>query len=138
MARILALDFGLKRTGLAVTDPLKIIATSLATVETQSIFQYLQEYLLREEVECLVVGDPRHLDNTPVAISVDIDRFIGLFSQKYPAIPVKRVDERFTSKIAKQTILAVGKNRKARKDKSLVDRVSAVIILQSYLEDIQK
>lgn len=138
MARILALDFGLKRTGIAVTDPLQIIATSLETIQTPELFDYLRKYFLQEKVECLVVGEPRNLNNTRVGISDDIDRFIVKFIQEYPAIPVKRIDERFTSKIAQQTILAAGKNKKARRDKSIVDRISAVIILQSYLENIQK
>ncbi len=138
MARILALDFGLKRTGIAVTDPLQIIATSLETIQTPELFDYLRKYFLQEKVECLVVGEPRNLNNTRVGISDDIDRFIAKFIQEYPAIPVKRIDERFTSKIAQQTILAAGKNKKARRDKSIVDRISAVIILQSYLENIQK
>jgi len=138
LARILALDFGLKRTGIAVTDPLQIIATSLETIQTPELFDYLRKYFLQEKVECLVVGEPRNLNNTRVGISDDIDRFIAKFIQEYPAIPVKRIDERFTSKIAQQTILAAGKNKKARRDKSIVDRISAVIILQSYLENIQK
>lgn len=138
MARILALDFGLKRTGIAVTDPLQIIATSLETIQTPELFDYLRKYFLQEKVECLVVGEPRNLNNTRVGISDDIDRFVAKFIQEYPAIPVKRIDERFTSKIAQQTILAAGKNKKARRDKSIVDRISAVIILQSYLENIQK
>ena len=138
MARILALDYGLKRTGIAVTDPLQIIATSLETIQTPELFNYLKKYFLREKVECLVVGEPRNLNNTRVGISDEIDRFILRFVQEFPAIPVKRIDERFTSKIAQQTILAAGKNKKARRDKSIVDRISAVIILQSYLENIQK
>ncbi len=138
MARILALDFGLKRTGVAVTDPLQIIATSLETIQTPQLFDFLKSYFLKEQVECLVVGEPRNLDNTRVGISDDIDRFISKFILEYPTIPVKRIDERFTSKIAQQTILASGKNKKARRDKAMVDRISAVIILQSYLEHIQK
>ncbi len=138
MARILALDYGLKRTGIAVTDPLQIIATSLETIQTPELFDYLKKYFLREKVECLVVGEPRNLNNTRVGISDEIDRFILRFVQEFPAIPVKRIDERFTSKIAQQTILAAGKNKKARRDKSIVDRISAVIILQSYLVNIQK
>lgn len=138
MARILALDFGLKRTGIAVTDPLQIIATSLETIQTPELFDYLKKYFLQEKVECLVVGEPKNLNNTRVAISDDIDRFIARFMQEFPAIPVKRIDERFTSKIAQRTILTAGKNKKARRDKSMVDRISAVIILQSYLENIQK
>ena len=138
MARILALDYGLKRTGIAVTDPLQMIANAHDTVETRQLFTYLEAYFHHEEVECMVVGEPKNMDNTPSEISGEINRFIRAFEQKFPAIPVKRVDERFTSKIAQQTILAAGKNKKARRDKSMVDKVSAVIILQSYLQTIQK
>lgn len=138
MARILALDYGLKRTGIAVTDPLQIIATGLDTIESRQLFSFLSDYFLHEQVECVVIGEPKNLDNTPSEISVDINRFIILFQQKYPAIPVKRIDERFTSRIAMQTILAAGKNKKARRDKAMVDKVSAVIILQSYLSSVQK
>lgn len=138
MARILALDYGLKRTGIAVTDPLQIIATGLDTIESKQLFSFLTDYFLREQVECVVIGEPKNLDNTPSEISVDINRFIALFQQKFPLIPVKRMDERFTSRIAMQIILAAGKNRKARRDKAMVDKVSAVIILQSYLSSFQK
>ncbi len=138
MARILALDYGVKRTGVAVTDPLQIIATGLNTVETKQLFGFLRDYFMQEKVECLVIGEPKNLDNTPSEISADINRFITLFKEKYPAIAVKRVDERFTSVLAQQAILAAGKNKKARRDKAMVDKVSAVIILQSYLSSVQK
>ena len=136
MGRILAVDFGLKRTGIAVTDPLKIIANPLDTVETHQLMSYLQQYFQKEPVECLVIGDPKNLDNTPAQISGAVHQFTLAFQEKFPGIPVKKVDERFTSKIAQQTILAAGKNKKARRDKSLVDKISAVIILQSYLETL--
>lgn len=132
------MDYGLKRTGIAVTDPLQIIATGLDTVESKQLFSFLSDYFLREQVECVVIGEPKNLDNTPSEISIDINRFIAIFQQKYPAIQVKRMDERFTSRIAMQTILAAGKNKKARRDKAMVDKVSAVIILQSYLSSFQK
>lgn len=132
------MDYGLKRTGIAVTDPLQIIATGLDTVESKQLFSFLSDYFLREQVECVVIGEPKNLDNTPSEISADINRFIAIFQQKYPAIQVKRMDERFTSRIAMQTILAAGKNKKARRDKAMVDKVSAVIILQSYLSSFQK
>jgi putative Holliday junction resolvase len=132
----MAIDYGLKRTGVAVTDPLKIIANPLDTVETPLLMNYLQKYFLNEPVECLVVGDPKNLDNTPAQISNEINQFVEVFKKRFPLIPVKRIDERFTSKIARQTILAAGKNKKSRMDKSLVDKISAVIILQSYLETI--
>ncbi len=136
LARILALDYGLKRTGLAVTDPFHIIANPLDTVETDKLQEYLKKYFQKEPVECLVVGEPKNLDNTPVQISDAINRFINDFKKIHPQITVARIDESFTSKIAQQTILATGKNKKARRDKSLVDKISAVIILQSYLDTI--
>lgn len=132
------MDYGLKRTGIAVTDPLQIIATSLETIETPGIFSFLTRYFHNEKVVCVVIGEPRNLDNSPSEITGHINKFITVFRQKFPDMPVKRIDERFTSSIAKQTILAAGKNKKARKDKSMVDKVSAVIILQSYLDSIQK
>ena len=136
MGRILAIDYGLKRTGIAVTDPLKIIANPLETVETHLLMKFLEQYFQREVVDCIVVGDPKNLDNTPAQISNAVNQFVIEFQKKFPNIAVKRTDERFTSKIAKQTILASGVNKKTRRDKSLVDKISAVIILQSYLETI--
>jgi putative Holliday junction resolvase len=105
-------------------------------VETDKLQEYLKKYFQKEPVECLVVGEPKNLDNTPVQISDAINRFINDFKKIHPQITVARIDERFTSKIAQQTILATGKNKKARRDKSLVDKISAVIILQSYLDTI--
>ena len=136
MGRILAIDYGLKRTGIAVTDPLKIIANPLETVETHLLMKFLEQYFQREVVDCIVVGDPKNLDNTPAQISNAVNQFVIELQKKFPNIAMKRTDERFTSKIAKQTILASGVNKKTRRDKSLVDKISAVIILQSYLETI--
>lgn len=136
MGRILAIDYGRRRTGVAVTDPLKIIANPLDTVETEKLMDFLIGYLKKEEVECIIVGDPKKLDNTPGEISKDIDRFVTQLNKIFPNIVVKKVDERFTSKIAQQVILDSGINKKARRNKALVDRISAVIILQSYLETV--
>ena len=136
LGRILAIDYGLKRTGIAVTDPLKIIANPLDTVETAHLMDFLWQYFLKEEVECVVFGDPKNLDNTPAQISADVNHFIEEFRKKFPSVAVKKVDERFSSKIAQQTILASGINKKARKNKALIDKISAVIILQSYLDSI--
>ncbi|MBA2422706.1 MAG: Holliday junction resolvase RuvX [Chitinophagales bacterium] len=138
MARILAIDYGAKRTGIAVSDPLKIIANPLETVETSKLPEYLKTYFEKETVECIVVGEPKNLDNSPVPVSREIDEFIRTFKRNHPHIMVARIDERFTSRIAQQAILISGKNKKARRDKSLVDKVSAVIILQSYLDTIIK
>ena len=126
------------RTGIAVTDPLKIIANPLETVPTDQLMEFLEKYFRLEEVECIVVGDPKNLDNTPAAISHKVNAFIDNLNEKFPAIPIKRIDERFTSKIATQVIIASGIRKKARRDKSLVDKISAVIILQSYLDTIQR
>ena len=132
----MAIDYGLKRTGVAVTDPLKIIANPLETVASNELLSFLAAYMRKEEVECIVVGDPKNLDNTPAQISGEVNRMVETLRKTFPGITVKTIDERFTSKIAQQTILASGVNKKRRRDKSLVDKISAVIILQSFLETI--
>ena len=137
MARILAIDYGLKRTGIAVTDPLQIIATALQTVETSGLINFLEDYFKKEHVESVVVGEPKNMDNTPSEISKDVESFISELKKKFPDKRIIRVDERFTSKIAQQTILNSGLHKKARRDKSLLDKISAVVILQSYLASIQ-
>ena len=134
MARILAVDYGTKRVGLAVSDPLQIIATGLETVPTESLFTYLEQYLAEEEVETLVVGMPYHLDGNPAQIADQVEAFIKKFKKQCPGIPVETRDERFTSEDAKQIILKSGAKKKKRRDKSLVDKVAAVLILQDYME----
>lgn len=134
MARLIAIDYGTKRIGLAVTDPLRIIATALDTVPTSVFFEYLKKYLEKEEVECFIVGDPRNMDNTPSDISPMIVNFIKRLEKLYPQIPIKRVDERFTSKIAQQSMLLSGLKKSDRRKKEIVDKRSAVLILQSYME----
>ena len=134
MARILGIDYGLKRSGLAVTDPLQIIASPLETVPTNQLVQYLENYMKKEQVETMVVGEPKNLDGSPSQIAADVEEFILQLKKKFPAIPVRKIDERFTSKIAQQIILQSGKNKMARRDKSLLDKVSAALILQSYLD----
>jgi putative Holliday junction resolvase len=134
MARLIAIDYGTKRIGLAVTDPLRIIATALDTVPTSGFFEYLKKYLEKEEVECFIVGDPRNMDNTPSDISPMIVNFIKRLEKLYPQIPIKRVDERFTSKIAQQSMLLSGLKKSDRRKKEIVDKRSAVLILQSYME----
>lgn len=134
MPRVLAIDYGSKRVGLAVTDPLQIIATGLATVHSTEVISFLEKYCREEEVEKFVVGEPKKLDNTPSQSAEMIDNFVTHLHRKFPEIPVERIDERFTSVIAKQAILASGKKKKSRQDKSLVDTVSATLILQTYLE----
>jgi putative holliday junction resolvase len=134
MGRILAIDYGQKRTGLAVTDELRLIASALGTVPTMELIGYLKNYVLANAVDCFVVGEPRRMDNTPSDASRFIEPFIKQLAKAFPAIKVERVDERFTSLIAGRVILESGIGKKARRDKGLVDTVSATILLQSYME----
>ena len=136
MARILAIDYGTKRVGVAVTDPLGMIAGALATVETPRIFDFLSEYLTVNDCNRLVIGYPLTLRNEPAEVTREIDRFIERFASLYPYIEVIKYDERFTSKLAFDTILASGVGRRKRRDKAVIDRISATIILQNYLESI--
>jgi putative holliday junction resolvase len=138
MGRIIAIDWGQKRVGLAVTDELKIIATSLTTVPTGQVTDFLKDYLSKNVVECFVVGEPRQMDNSPSESAKFVESFIRKLNMDFPEIPVARMDERFTSKMASQAILDSGAKKKVRRDKSLVDTVSATIILQSYLEMHQR
>lgn len=133
MGRIIAIDYGHRRVGLAVSDEGRIIATALATVETKNIFEYLDDYLKKEIVDEFVVGLAKQMDNTLSESSVYIEPFVEALTKRYPDKKVFRVDERFTSKIATQTILLSGARKKQRRDKALVDTVSAVILLQSYM-----
>ncbi|MFN8437509.1 MAG: Holliday junction resolvase RuvX [Cytophagales bacterium] len=134
MPRILAIDYGLKRTGLAVTDPLQIIATALETVETRNLFNFLKEYIAKENVETIVMGFPKNLDNTDTHTTQVVKQKKVEIGKLFPDIKIVFEDERFTSKMAQATILQSGINKKGRKDKGLVDKVSATIILQSYME----
>lgn len=136
MARILAIDYGTKRVGVAVTDPLGMIAGALATVDTPRIFDFLNEYLKGNDCNRLVIGYPLTLRNEPAEVTREIDRFIERFASLYPYIEVIKYDERFTSKLAFDTILASGIGRRKRRDKAVIDRISATIILQNYLESI--
>jgi putative holliday junction resolvase len=134
MGRILAIDYGRKRVGLAVTDELQIIATPLTTVPAGKIIQFLKEFVGKNSVDCFVVGEPKQMDNQPSESAKYIEPFIRLLKQEFQNIPVERMDERFTSSIATQAILDAGMKKKARQNKSLVDTVSAVLILQSFME----
>ena len=134
MARILAIDFGQKRVGLAVTDELQIIATALTTIPAGEVLVFLKEYTSRNPVECFVVGEPKQMNNTASESSKYIEPFILRLKKEFPLIPIERIDERFTSMMATQAIRDSGAKKKVRMDKSLVDTVSAVIILQSFLE----
>lgn len=134
MARILALDFGKVRTGIAVTDELQIIASGLTTVNTKELFKFLDTYLTKEKIELFVIGEPKQMNNQPSESEVLIQPFIKKLTNKYPEIPIKRVDERFTSKMAFQTMIDSGLNKKQRRNKALVDEISATIILQTYMD----
>lgn len=133
MARIVAFDFGEKRTGIAVTDELQIIASGLTTVETKTIFSFLTEYLQNEEVELFVVGKPKQMNNTESESEQFIQPFIKKLNSTFPKIPVIRIDERFTSKMASQSMIESGLKKKHRQNKALIDEISATLILQSYL-----
>ena len=136
MGRIVAIDYGQKRVGLAVTDPLKIIANGLETIHSKDIFTYLDEYFKKEVVELVIIGYPMQMNNKPSQSVVYINDFIKKFIKKYPKMPIQQVDERFTSKMAFQAMIDGGLSKKKRADKALIDKVSATIILQSYLESI--
>jgi putative Holliday junction resolvase len=133
MARILAIDYGKVRTGIAVTDELQIIASGLTTVATEHLFSFLEEYVSTEHVELFLVGEPKQMDNTPSQSEALIIPFLVALEKKHPEIPIKRVDERFTSKMAFQTMIDSGLSKKKRQNKALVDEISATIILQTYL-----
>jgi len=133
MARILAIDYGLKRTGIAVTDPLKIIASSLTTVESARIFTFLEEYLKKESVELILIGDPRNLDGSPTGLTTDVQRIKGILQKKFPGIPVQSVDERYSSVMASRAMIDMGMKKSRRKEKGLVDQVAAAMMLQEYL-----
>lgn len=134
MARILSVDYGKKRTGIAVTDPLQIIAGGLATVATSQLMEWLRNYLAHEEVELIVVGEPKQPNGQPSENLPRVMAFVRKLEREFPLIPVKLYDERFTSVMAHQAMIDGGLRRKARQDKALVDEISATIILQSYLE----
>ena len=133
MARIMALDYGMKRTGIAVTDEMQIIASGLATVPTAELIPYLEKYFNEENVELVLVGEPKQMDNTASQSEGAILEFLKKFQEKFPQMEMKRVDERFTSKMAVRTMIDSGLKKKKRQDKALLDEISATIILQSYL-----
>ncbi|CAM1370618.1 Holliday junction resolvase RuvX [Tenacibaculum xiamenense] len=133
MGRILAIDYGKKRTGIAVTDELQIIASGLATVSTDELISFLKDYIQKENVELFVIGEPKRLNNTASESESLIIPFLQQLSKEIPTIPVQRVDERFTSKMAFQTMIDSGLKKKQRQNKALIDEISATIILQSYL-----
>jgi len=133
MGRILAIDFGKVRTGIAVTDEMQIIASGLTTVQTKELFSFLKGYLQKENVSLFLVGLPKQMNNTASESETLIKPFLKTLATQFPKTPMKRIDERFTSKMAFQTMIDGGMNKKQRQNKSLIDEISATIILQSYL-----
>lgn len=136
MARIMAIDFGRVRTGIAVTDPLRITAGGLDTIETPKLEPFLKEYFSREEVDTIVIGFPKTLHNEPAEVTKQITPFVNRLKKLFPDKKIELIDERFTSKMAFQTMIASGIGKKARQNKALIDKISATIILQSYLDQI--
>ena len=133
LGRIIALDFGKKRTGIAVTDELRIIASGLTTVATHELVPFLQKYIADEKVDVIIVGEPKQMDNTPSESEALIQPFLNRLAKVFPEMPVERQDERFTSKMAFQTMIDSGLKKNQRRNKALVDEISATIILQAYL-----
>jgi len=137
LGRILAIDFGAKRTGIAVTDELQLIASGLTTVPTEELLDFLKEYLTNENVEALVIGEPKQMNNLPSESEEAINHFIATLNKELPDLKVIRFDERFTSKMAVRTMVDSGLKKSKRRNKSLLDEISATIILQSYLSSIK-
>ncbi len=136
MSRILAIDYGGKRTGLAVTDPLKIIATGLETIDSKGLIPWLKNYFAKEEVELILIGLPKNWDESDTHGTPLVEAAIKKIKKEFPAIPLKTVDERYTSKMAKDAMLEMGMKKKDRRDKKNVDLIAATIILQEYLQSI--
>ncbi len=133
MARVLAIDFGKKRTGIAVTDELQIIASGLTTLNTNDLLSFLKEYTSKEKVDLFILGQPKQMDNSDSESEILMEPVIKKIKKIFPQIPLKRIDERFTSKMAFQTMIDSGMKKKQRRNKAMVDEISATIILQSYL-----
>lgn len=137
MGRLLAIDYGKKRTGIAVSDPLQIIANGLTTVETSTLFDFLKDYFERENVEKVIIGLPKQMNNQASENMPRIEQFVEKLKKLYPAMNIQYYDERFTSKMAQQAMIAGGVKKKQRQNKALVDEISATIILQSYMESVR-
>lgn len=133
MPRILSIDYGLKRTGIAVTDPFQMIATGLTTIESHTLMPYLKNYFVKEPVELIIIGYPRNLDDSETHGTVLAEQCIKRLQKEFPGMPVKKVDERYTSKMAVQSMVQSGMKKKDRRNKALVDEIAATIMLQEYL-----
>lgn len=136
MARIIAIDYGLKRTGLAVTDPLQIISTGLATVESKQLISFLKDYFSKEEVERIIIGEPKNWDDTDTHATPLVEKCIIELQKNFPSIPITKVDERYTSKMAKQAMIDMGMKKMQRRNKAIVDEIAATIMLQDYMRSI--
>jgi len=134
MSRIIAIDYGLKRTGIAVTDPLKIIASPLETIQTDKLIEWLNTYIDKEEVERIVVGMPTKLDQSDTHTTLPVKKLVENLKNQFPALPISLIDERYTSRIAQQTMVLGGMKKKDRQKKGNIDKISATLILQSYLD----
>ena len=137
MSRILCIDYGLKRTGIAVTDPLQIIATGLTTVDSKELISFLKDYFSKEEVELILIGEPKNWDDTDTHATPLVANCIKELEKNFPDVPIKKVDERYTSKMAKDAMLEMGLKKMKRRNKALVDEIAATIMLQEYLRNIQ-
>ena len=136
MSRIIAIDYGLKRTGLAVTDPLQIIATGLTTVESRQLIPFLKDYFGKEPVELIIIGEPKNWDDSDTHATPLVEKCIKDLQKNFFNIPIKRVDERYTSKMAKDAMLEMGMKKMQRRNKALVDEIAATIMLQEYLRSL--
>jgi putative Holliday junction resolvase len=136
MARIICIDYGGKRTGIAVTDPMQIIATSLTTVDTKELFPFLKNYFQQEQVELILVGEPKNWDESDTHATPLVNAFVKRLAKDFPAMPVKMVDERYTSKMASQAMVEMGMKKKDRQKKGNVDQIAATIMLQEYMRNL--
>ncbi len=134
MPRVLSIDYGSKRTGIAVTDPLQIIATGLAGIHTKDLENFLKEYIAKEDVERVIIGHPTNWDDSDTHATPLVQAFINRFVKVFPNIPIEKVDERYTSKMAVQSMVESGMKKKKRQDKKMVDEIAATIMLQEYLQ----
>uniref|UniRef100_UPI00404A4A04 Holliday junction resolvase RuvX n=1 Tax=Flavobacterium sp. TaxID=239 RepID=UPI00404A4A04 len=133
MPRILAIDYGMKRTGIAITDEMQIIASGLTTVPSANLIVFLKDYFSKEKVEKVIVGEPKQMNGTPSESTAIIEKFIHKFQKEFPEMPLDRIDERFTSKMAFQTMIDSGLKKQQRKNKALIDEIAATIMLQDYM-----
>ena len=136
MGRILSIDYGLKRSGIAVTDPLRIIATGLTTVESKQLIPFLKDYFKNEEVDQVIIGEPKNWDDSDTHATPLVEKCIKELKKNFPSLSIIKVDERFTSKMAKESMLEMGLKKKDRRNKALVDEIAATILLQEYLRSL--